>query len=148
MSGKRAVLKTGGNKLEMEGIYKELVISIIVIALVAIGNVITQRNTIEAVNQISNELALLRQEMEKEKVDQEKSSEQMRKVEEVWKKTYGLMAFYIEHNELEKVQTELTKLKADIHMKEYAQGVENLESCIFILEHIKDKSALKIVNIF
>ncbi len=128
--------------------YKELIISFIVIALVVIGNIITQNNTIEAVSQISGELTLLREEMEKENVDQEKSQKQMKNVEEIWKKRYKLMAFYTEHNELEKVQTELTKLKADIHMEEYAQGVENLESCIFILEHIKDKSALKIVNIF
>lgn len=128
--------------------YKELVISIVVVALVVIGNIITQNNTIEAVSQISGELTLLREEMEKENVDQEKSQKQMKNVEEIWKKRYKLMAFYTEHNELEKVQTELTKLKADIHMEEYAQGVENLESCIFILEHIKDKSALKVVNIF
>ena len=128
--------------------YKELVISIVVVALVVIGNIITQNNTIEAVSQISGELTLLREEMEKENVDQEKSQKQMKNVEEIWKKRYKIMAFYTEHNELEKVQTELTKLKADIHMEEYAQGVENLENCIFILEHIKDKSALKIVNIF
>ena len=128
--------------------YKELVISIVVIALVVIGNIITQNNTIEAIGQISGELSLLREEMEKESPDQKKSEQQMKKVEEVWENKYKLMAFYTEHNELEKVQTELTRLKADIHMQEYAQGVENLESCIYILEHIKDKSALKIVNIF
>ena len=128
--------------------YKELIISIVVIACIVIGNIITQNNTIEAVSQISGELILLREQMEEQNVNQEESKEQMRKVERVWKEKYRLMAFYIEHNELEKVQTELTKLKADIHMQEYAQGVENLESCIFILEHIKDKSALKVVNIF
>ena len=128
--------------------YKELVIIIIVIVLIGIGNIITQNNTVEAVGRISGELTLLREEMQKENADQEKSEKQMKKIEEVWKEKYRLMAFYIEHNELEKVQTELTKLKADILMEEYAQGVENLENCIFILEHIKDKSALKVVNVF
>ena len=128
--------------------YKELIISIVVIACIVVGNIITQNNTIEAVAQVSGQLTLLRQEMEREDVSQEKAKKQMGKIEEIWAEKYRLMAFYTEHNELEKVQTELTKLKADIHMEEYAQGVENLESCIFILEHIKDKSALKIVNIF
>ncbi|MCI9038782.1 MAG: DUF4363 family protein [Clostridia bacterium] len=128
--------------------YKELIISIVVIACIVVGNIITQNNTIEAVAQVSGQLTLLRQEMEKEDVSQEKAKKQMEKIEEIWAEKYRLMAFYTEHNELEKVQTELTKLKADIHMEEYAQGVENLESCIFILEHIKDKSALKVVNIF
>ena len=143
---KKNNLKEG--RIEMKGMYKELIISFVVIAIVVIGNVITQNNTIEAVKQISSELTLLREEIEKDNTEQEKSKRQMKKVEEVWEEKYSLMAFYIEHNELEKVQTELTKLKADIDMEEYAQGVENLESCIFILEHIKDKSALKIVNIF
>lgn len=128
--------------------YKELIISIVVIACIVVGNIITQNNTIEAVAQVSGQLTLLRQEMEREDVSQEKAKKQMEKIEEIWAEKYRLMAFYTEHNELEKVQTELTKLKADIYMKEYAQGVENLESCIFILEHIKDKSALKVVNIF
>ena len=128
--------------------YRELIIIIMVIFMIVIGNVITQNNTIEAISQISDKLTLLREEMEKDNADQEKAREQMKKVEEIWEEKYKIMAFYTEHNELEKVQTELTKLKADIHMKEYAQGVENLENCIFILEHIKDKSALKVVNIF
>lgn len=128
--------------------YKELVISIVVIACIIIGNVITQKNTVEAVNQISGELTILREEIEKKEADQEEAKKKMKKVEEIWEERYYTMAFYIEHNELEKVQTELTKLKADIQMEEYAQGVENLENCIFILEHIKDKSALKVVNIF
>jgi len=129
-------------------VYKELIISIVVIACIVVGNIITQNNTIEAVAQVSGQLTLLRQEMEREDVSQEKAKKQMEKIEEIWAEKYRLMAFYTEHNELEKVQTELTKLKADIYMEEYAQGVENLESCIFILEHIKDKSALKVVNIF
>lgn len=128
--------------------YRELIIIVMVIFMVVIGNVITQNNTIEAVGQISGQLTTLRQEIEKEEASQEKAKKQMEKVEEIWKEKYCQMAFYIEHNELEKVQTELTKLKADIDMEEYAQGVENLENCIFILEHIKDKSALKVVNIF
>ena len=72
----------------------------------------------------------------------------MEEIEKTWEEKYETMAYYIEHNELEKVQTELTKLKADIDMEEYPMGVENLDSCSFILEHIKDKTALKIVNIF
>lgn len=128
--------------------YKELVISIIVVVCITIGNIITQNNTIESVNQISGQLTTLRQEIEKKNANQEKAEKQMQKVEEVWQNNYYQMAFYIEHNELEKVHTELATLKADIQMEESAQGVENLENCIFILEHIRDKSALKVVNIF
>lgn len=128
--------------------YKELIISIIVIALIVIGNIVTQNNTVKSVNQISNQLNVLREELSKQSVGQEDVKKKMEEIEKTWEEKYETMAYYIEHNELEKVQTELTKLKADIDMEEYPMGVENLDSCSFILEHIKDKTALKIVNIF
>ena len=128
--------------------YKELIISIIVVGVIILGNVITQNNTTQSVNEISGGLENLREIISKNDVDAEKSKNQMQEVEKIWEEKYEKMAYYIEHNELEKVETELTKLKADIDMKEYKMGVENLDNCIFILEHIKDKTALKIVNIF
>ena len=128
--------------------YKELVISIMVIALIVIGNIVTQDNTVKSVNQISNQLNILREEVSKEFVNQEDVKKKMKEIQKIWEEKYEAMAYYIEHNELEKVETELTKLKADIDMKEYSMGVENLDNCSFILEHIKDKTALKIVNIF
>lgn len=128
--------------------YKELIISIIVIALIVIGNVVTQNNTMESVEEISQNLNLLREEISKPEVNSQISKQKIEEIENLWKEKYEAMAYYIEHNELEKVQTELTKLKADIDMQEYSTGVENLDNCIFILEHIKDKTALKIVNIF
>ena len=76
---KKNNLKEG--RIEMKGMYKELIISFVVIAIVVIGNVITQNNTIEAVKQISSELTLLREEIEKDNTEQEKSKRQMKKVE-------------------------------------------------------------------
>ena len=64
------------------------------------------------------------------------------------KKYSEKLAYYIEHNELEKVDTEIVKAKADIEVQNYAIAIENLERCTFILEHIKDKNSLKIVNVF
>lgn len=128
--------------------YKEIIIIILVLAIIIIGNVVSQNNTIKSVTEISSNLLTLRDELIKQDVSQQEAKKQMENIQKNWKKQYNIMAYYIEHNELEKVETELTMLKADIDTKEYAQGVENLDNCIFILKHIKDKSAMKIVNIF
>lgn len=128
--------------------YKEIIIIILVLAIIIIGNVVSQNNTIKSVTEISRNLLTLRDELIKQDVSQQEAKKQMENIQKNWKKQYNIMAYYIEHNELEKVETELTMLKADIDTKEYAQGVENLDNCIFILKHIKDKSAMKIVNIF
>ena len=108
----------------------------------------TQNNTKQSVEELNCYLTPIRQELLKETVNQKQVKKQMETTWQVWKKKYATMAYYIEHDELEKVETELTKLNANLQTKEYATGVENLENCTFILEHIKDKSALKIVNLF
>ena len=128
--------------------HKEIISCIVVLVLVIGGNIITQNNTNKVVDEMSVNLLNLKQEIEKDEVNNEVAKSKMEKVEQVWNKEYETMAYYIEHNELEKVKTELTKLKADIEVEEYTTAVENLETCGFILEHIKDKNSLKIVNLF
>ena len=55
---------------------------------------------------------------------------------------------YIEHDELEKVETELTGLRAYIEKEEYYEALPEIDKSAYILEHIKDKSALNLKNIF
>ncbi len=127
---------------------KETVITILIISLIVIGNIITQNNTNQTVEEISIQLDSLRSNIIEERVIQEEVSKQIQEIENNWNAKYEKLAYYIEHDELEKVGTEFAKLKADIETKEYATAVENLDNCKFILQHIQEKTALKIVNIF
>ncbi len=128
--------------------YKELVIIIIIIVLVIAGNIITQNNTNKTVETMSEELNTFRNEISSENVNKQEAQNHISKINDTWEEKLETLAYYIEHDELEKVSTELTKLNADVKTENYDFAVENLDNCIFILEHIKDKSALKIVNIF
>ena len=128
--------------------YKELVIIIIIIVLVIAGNIITQNNTNKTVETMNEELNTFRNEISSENVNKQEAQNHISKINDTWEEKLETLAYYIEHDELEKVSTELAKLKADVKTENYDFAVENLYNCIFILEHIKDKSALKIVNIF
>ena len=137
--------------------YKQVVIIFVVIVAIIVANIITQNNTNNAVEAMSKNLSELREKIYKlneseESLDvnkeQEGSTKKMEDIENLWEEKDETMSYYIEHNELEKVKTELTKLKANIETKDYQTAVESLDNCAFILKHIKDKSALKIVNIF
>ena len=128
--------------------YKELIIIIIIILLVIVGNIITQNNTNKTFETMSKELSTLKNEISNENVNKVEAQNYIKKISDTWDEKLETLAYYIEHDELEKVTTELTKSKADVETENYDFAVENLDNCIFILEHIKDKSALKIVNIF
>lgn len=128
--------------------HKELIIVIIIIVLIITGNIITQNNTNQTVEIMSNNLNIFKNEISTENINKKNVQENINKINDTWEEKFVKMAYYIEHDELEKVSSELVKLKANVNTENYDFALENLDNCIFILEHIKDKTALKIVNIF
>lgn len=127
--------------------YKELIISAVVILLVICANSITQSYTKEAVELMDEKLMELEDSIKQEQI-QEELQYKMNEVMDNWKEKYNKLAYFIEHNELEKVETELISLKASIDEEQYEEAVTSLEKSTFILNHIKEKFRLDMKNIF
>ena len=131
--------------------YKEIIIIITILLIVLSLNYITQNYTKFCVSEISSDLNNLRGKIE-EKIDDEEIPEELNNtinnIHIKWDEMYKKLAFYIEHDELEKVETCLTNIRSDIETEELEHSIENLDNCIFILEHIKDKETLSLANIF
>lgn len=127
---------------------KELIICSAIVIAIILGNILTQGYTKEVVLYMDEELENLKEDLLQEEVDTEKVTGKITNIREEWEKRYQKLAYFIEHDELEKVETELSSLQANIETKEYKQGIPDLQKCIFILDHIKDKSSMQIKNIF
>ncbi len=128
--------------------YKEIIICSIVIIIVVGLNILTENYTKESVTLMTDKLDNLKQTMISEEQNEENIKEKMDIILNDWNNRHKMLAYYIEHDELEKVETELVLLKGNIEVKEYDQGIPNLSNCVFILDHIKEKTALQIKNIF
>ena len=126
--------------------YKEIIIIMVVISLIVGLDIITNNYTKQSLEIITSELNLLREYILRE--DKQKAEDQMQIVKEKWEDRYKNLAFYIEHDELEKVETELTKLLAYIKVKEYKECITELDTIIFILEHIQEKEEFHLRSIF
>lgn len=132
---------------------KEIIICIIVVIAISIGNIITQQYTKESVATISNDLEELKLDLnnkiknEKEKTNDELSNS-VDKITKDWESRHDKLAYYIEHNELEKVEDNLTGLDSLVRTEEYAEAIKELDKCIFILRHIEEKYAFNLENIF
>lgn len=127
---------------------KEWIICGIVLLLVVLTNIITQNYTNQSVETMDRKLENLKQKLTQEEVEKEEVEKEFEHTMEHWKERYKILAYYIEHDELEKVETELTSLKANIQVEQYEEGVPDLEKSIFILNHIKEKFKLNIKNVF
>ena len=128
--------------------YKELIIIIIIIMLVIVGNIITQNNTNKTVETISEELDVFKNEISNKNVRQEDAQNHIGKINDTWDKRSETLAYYIEHDELEKVETNLTGLRSFIESKEYSDALAELDKTVFVLRHIEDKNKFNLQNVF
>lgn len=130
----------------MIDMYKEMIICIVLITLIIIGDCITQNYTKDTVNFITDELENLKESLIKN--SKETANEQINKIDNKWQEVHDKLAYYIEHDELEKVETDFTACKSLTNSGEYGQAISELEKMAYVLEHITDKYSFNWVNIF
>lgn len=126
--------------------HKELIICIILVILIIIGDIVTQNYTKKTVNYITEKLEILKQSLQEN--SEEAAYEEIDKVDEKWQEVHDKLAYYIEHDELEKVETDFTACKSLVNTGDYGQAISELEKMAFVLEHITDKYSFNLVNIF
>ena len=130
--------------------HKEIIISIIIVVCIVAGNIITQKYAKESIYETSNGLMELRKLLEenKEKIETEELKGNIEEINNKWQKRHDKLAYFIEHDELEKVETNITSLKSFIQTDEYSEAISELDKCDFILKHIEEKYKFNLQNIF
>lgn len=127
---------------------KEVIIVVIIVILIIICHIITQNYTKKFFENISVSLEKIEEKIDSDNIEKQNLKNELDDIQEKWNEKYDILAYYIEHDELEKVETQLISMNANIKVQDYDKTIEELEKCKFILEHIKDKDSLKLVNIF
>ncbi len=127
---------------------KEIVISTISVIAIIIGNNTTNEYAKESMKSTSDEIQNLRNIIAIEEVKQEDAKSKIDELFNNWKEKQNKLAYFIEHDELEKIEQGLTEIQSNIEMEEYQEAVVKSDSTIFILGHIEDKLAVKLENIF
>lgn len=131
---------------------KEWIISVILIVCILVGNVWLQNKTKQSVEGMEERLGRLKstllEALENQQEKQEEIHKQIGEVKDYWEKEYASLTYFIEHDELEKVKTQLYQLGGNVLVEDYEQAIPNLENCSFVLQHIKEKNQLLLRNIF
>ena len=126
--------------------YKEVVICIVVIVTIVLLDAVTQkytRNTTSDITQIFSDLKGNMLEEDKKEIDKK-----VKILDVKWGKKHDRLAYYIEHDELEKVDTAIVSLKSYVETDDYSSAIAELDKGKFILEHIQKKYAFNLENMF
>lgn len=127
---------------------KEILISGIILVLIFTGECITENYTEETIDKISQDLMEMRSQIVNDKkinVDNDKKN--IDDINSYIESRHDKLSYYIEHNELNKVRTELVVLESDIDVEDYQDAVVRIDNSISILNLIKEKSKFNLKNI-
>ena len=125
---------------------KCIIIIIVVILGVSILNIITDKITSESVNSVISDLQELKENLELE--NNEEIKIRMKNVEDNVLRKKNKLEYFIEHDELEKVSSEIYIIKGNIEQEKYEDDIPEIENAKFILKHLEDKYKFMFKNLF
>lgn len=125
---------------------KETAICIIIVVVILGLDMFTQGYTQRTTSEITQIFTDLKGEILKE--DRTQIENKVKNLDEKWGQKHDTLAYYIEHDELEKVDTAIVSMKSYIETEDYSSAVAELDEGKFVLEHIQKKNAFNLENIF
>lgn len=126
--------------------FKETVICIVIVISIFALDMFTQNFTEKTVIEVTTIFADLKDNILKE--DKEQIDDGIKKIDEKWGSVHDKLAYYIEHDELEKVDTAIVTMKAFLETEDFSSATAELDEGKFVLEHIQEKYAFNLKNVF
>lgn len=128
--------------------YREIIISVLIIVSIFTFDKMTQRYTDKTINDAIQDLNMIKQNIKEEIIDNKEVVKKCNEKYQKWLRYHKYLAFYIEHNELEKVEINYVAGKSLIEMEKYEEAISEIEKTIFVMQHINDKYSVNLENIF
>lgn len=128
--------------------YREIIISVLIIVSIFTFDKMTQRYTDKTINNAMQDLNSIKQNIKEEIIDNKEVVKKCNEKYQKWLRYHKYLAFYIEHNELEKVEINYVAGKSLIEMEKYEEAIAEIEKTIFVMQHINDKYSVNLENIF
>ena len=123
---------------------RDAVIIIIIIIAVIIGNVISQ----DVLKDYSEKLISNLEELKLSLQDKEYSKKKANELYDLWEEAEEKWSIIITHQELDMIKTAILNVKSSIEADDVDFGYEQIDNSIFLVGHIKNKSAIEWKNIF
>ena len=127
--------------------WKEITIISVILIIVIGGDIFTHNYTKKSVEMMHEQIDDLTTDLINNIDNEELVESKYNNILSLWEDRFKVLAFYLEHDELEKIKTELVALKANLDVGEYEKGVEELEKCKYILEHVQEKEQFSLMNV-
>ena len=126
---------------------KETIICVIVVLLIIIINTLETNYTKSAFIELVEKLDEIRSTLVSENSEKNINQDVDNLIED-WKDKNEIISYYIEHNELEKLEMYLWELNSYVETGEKNMAIQVLDTCKYMTSHIEEKYKFSLKNIF
>lgn len=132
---------------------KEMIIVSVILVIIVVLNIICKKymdRSVEDMNyKLEHLITLAKLDLKNTTTDDyEQIRNESQEISRRWSLYNRILSFYIEHDELEKVDTSMVTFNSNLELSKYDEAIPEIDKCIFILNHIKEKELIKITNLF
>lgn len=125
---------------------KDAITIFIILLIIFLGANYIQKFLNSTSDLMASELEELKQAI-KEK-DKEKIQEKSDKIYSEWENINARWSVIVLHDEIDLIETSLIKMKSKIKIGKIDESIEDIDTSIFLVEHIKEKEKTNLKNIF
>lgn len=127
---------------------KEFVIIITILIIIFGGALYTQNYLNNSSNILVSKLENLKTDLESKNKNQQRLEEQADKIYGEWENVNKKWSVVVLHDEIDLIETSLIRMKSKIKTGSLDESMEDLDTSIFLLKHIKEKEKTSLKNIF
>ena len=127
---------------------REAVITILIILVIIIGEYLTQRYSEETLGGVQDSLGELKEQILSSEIEVSELIDKTNQIYNKWEEDNELLSYYLEHDELEKVNTQIVLVRGFLESDTPEDSIPEIEEGIYILEKKKKKEKLSIKNVF
>ena len=127
---------------------REITIIIIILIIIFGGALYTQKYLNDTVNVLVGKLEDLKTAIEENKTGEEELEQKSDDIYGEWEKINEKWSVIVLHDEIDLIETSLIRMKSKIKTGSLDESMEDLDTSIFLLKHIKEKEKTSLKNIF
>ena len=127
---------------------REITIIIIILIIIFGGAIYTQKYLNDTVNVLVGKLEDLKTAIEENKTGEQELNQKSDDIYGEWEKINEKWSVIVLHDEIDLIETSLIRMKSKIKTGDIEGSMEDLDTSIFLVKHIKEKEKTSLKNIF
>lgn len=127
---------------------KEFSIIGVILIIIIGGNILMQQYLKNSSEPIIQDLEQLYEQLVSNQSEKEELKQKVEEIDKQWEGVSKIWTMIILHSELDQIEIAMINTRTAIDVDEFEEASLELKKAIFLLEHIQEKDAFKIKNIF